>query len=881
MIKLFDICKISKLCIIVAFALVLDISFTDYSYAHQDLFANATMDAFNLGTASRRGDKETAQKILENNNVDRETAKKIVDRDITLCKGIKRCSPACKYDSIELQSGEICTFCPLLILIFKTVSAVGDRSATNFSNSIVALVAVAFAIWLAVECIKFVSSIKVKDFKDFAQTLVTKSFVVLVAIVILKVGVGSFYDILVRPVFNTALHMSDMMQETPNDEYHNKTKLKGNEYVKGDDRIKVESSVFGTYKNGLPNEMGISIVTTMTKMENRVRMLSAFGMALMCQSWSDRIFIFPKFGMLIVGFVTWILSVSIIVIVPFLMIDVIFQLGAAVALLPFAIGGYPFDYTKKMFASKVWNTFLNSAFTFLFTSVIVLILLGALQISISSTLGEEEFFAMFDSSSEKGAEYFAAIKDSMHIFSIPVLKLFFVFLLAWSVMNMGKEFASEFASAFSATNLGSQTGGLLGSMAKGAALKAATPVAKGASMLAKKGADNARRGMKRAGARFANRVVSSKFDKDESKLEKGPNGEIIAKGWFGRQHIKDANGNITTVRNGIAKKRKNGTREVTVTERIRAENAIIVTRTLQIQKKDENGNWVVIDSKELPGKIIPTDKSAEGAFNKDGSCNPEVLAAMLKGTSGAAREKAQRLLHAGIMEQRFSRGAFNMSNMTAIEESRNAATGESVVKYMNKKGEIIITKMKIRSDGFIETTLTKIDSTGLVSTLESDGVRNKMTNRLLTKGFDMSKVKDMSIEEVYANCKKDSSGKFKERVSFGYTDYYKKQQAEGADTDDFPQIMFTEDLQESYDENGNVRKSNFDRYLSGAATDRTDGGGAFKIDFTSGEDKDDEVRLNRGNIFKRGNSYDAREADMNFNFASEDSMIRRNRYTIR
>ena len=131
--------------------------------------------------------------------------------------------------------------------------------------------------------------------------------------------------------------------------------------------------------------MGISIVKTMTMMENRVRKLSALGSSLICESWQERFIFIPKIRYLLVGLGVYILSFSIIVIVPFIMIDAVFQIGVATALMPFAIGAYVFNYTRK-YCSKVWETFLNSALSFLFTSVVVLILLGAIKNSISSSV---------------------------------------------------------------------------------------------------------------------------------------------------------------------------------------------------------------------------------------------------------------------------------------------------------------------------------------------------------------------------------------------------------------------------------------------------------------------------------------------------------------
>ena len=122
------------------------------------------------------------------------------------CTEDNECFPGCKYNQVES-----CTLCPLFVLVFNTVSKVGSLSTENFSGGIIQVVVVGFAVWLAIEALKFVSSMKTKDLKDFIQAIITKGAIVLLVIMILKSGVGNFYNIFIQPVYNTAQSMSQIM----------------------------------------------------------------------------------------------------------------------------------------------------------------------------------------------------------------------------------------------------------------------------------------------------------------------------------------------------------------------------------------------------------------------------------------------------------------------------------------------------------------------------------------------------------------------------------------------------------------------------------------------------------------------------------------------
>lgn len=88
--------------------------------------------------------------------------------------------------------------------------------------------------------------------------------------------------------------------------------------------------------------------------------------------------LFPHLGYLIVGLVLWIAAILLLIIYPFLLIDSVLQLTVATALLPAAIGAYAFKSTQK-YVGKVWDTFLNCMFNFIFLSLIIFILTNGLM----------------------------------------------------------------------------------------------------------------------------------------------------------------------------------------------------------------------------------------------------------------------------------------------------------------------------------------------------------------------------------------------------------------------------------------------------------------------------------------------------------------------
>ena len=444
------------------------------------------------------------------------------------CSG---CHPSCKYESVSS-----CTLCPLFVVVFNTVSKVGAVSVSKFSGAVMQVVVVAFAVWLALEVIKFVASMKnTKDTKDFVQSLINQGFAVLIVLIILKSGVGNFYNIFIQPVYNTGQIIAQAVLKddtTVTTTQHDKDK-----------RAQKDKSIsqIKEIPDGLPSSMGVSIVTTMTMMENRVRQISALGSALMCQGWEDAtLIIIPVFRYLIFGFAMYVLAVSMMVMIPFLMIDAVLQLGVATALMPFAVGSYAFKWSRK-YCKKVFDTFLNSALLFLFLSIIILLILSAIQTSVdTSTSTTSNFQDMFAKGSSAGSQAYAEFLSKVNWGSGAFLNLFFTFLLAWSVMDMAQSFANKFAESLSSTKIGRALGGTAGSLTKGAVTKGVAPAMAGTTGVM------AYKAVKRAGR--AVKHVYNRIDLRNTRKN------IEEKG------TKDANGNTTYTRSGNWLEEKHNTK---------------------------------------------------------------------------------------------------------------------------------------------------------------------------------------------------------------------------------------------------------------------------------------------------------------------------------
>ena len=288
-------------------------------------------------------------------------------KNIGVCS--KLCLPSCYYN--ELAS---CTFCPLFEAVFTAASKIAWHATNVFSRPLIAVVAIGFAIWIAMQILAFVATPEVRDLKDLASALIVQSFVVILVLVILNGNVLTFFNKFISPVYiaGQALAQKTIDPVEVNKQIGN---FKGNENIQNFISIpcKGSSTIPDDTKAGLPKAMGDSILCTMTTIHNRVAQIKALASATMCYSWKEKFIIIPKLSYFLVGVGLWVCAMILLLVIPFMMVDSVFQMAVAAALLPFAIASYAFKITRG-YTKKVWETFLNSTMLFVVVTVTALIL---------------------------------------------------------------------------------------------------------------------------------------------------------------------------------------------------------------------------------------------------------------------------------------------------------------------------------------------------------------------------------------------------------------------------------------------------------------------------------------------------------------------------
>ena len=679
-----------------------------------------------------------------------------------------KCTPYCKYKD---QIKETCTLCSLFALVYKTVNQLGTKAVTEFSSSVAKVVVVAFGVWLAIQVLAFVSSVETRDLKDLMSAILTQGFIVMLVFIILQSGVTNFFNTFVSPVYLTGQKLA---QEMFSDNITSSTEKVLGSSGQSDKEVMQADDIATTYKlnsNGaFDNSMGISIIKTMTMMENRVRKFKALGSGLMCQSWVEATLFFPRMVYLITGFALWILSMVLIIGVPFLMVDAVFQLGVAWALLPFAVGGFAFRVTRQ-YTKKVWETFLNSMFSFVFISIVVLLLLFVLQEAVTESVNTiqtqsvsptgETIQVSFDdmfTASAAAKTYFEALLTSFHWGSLPFLKLFFIFILAWSVMNMAKEFADDFASSISSTSIGSSIGAMAASTAKGMAVKAAKPLGR-----------ELWRGTKLAGAAVARapfRAVGTAKRAIRNRWENRRFARAQADA-DGKKSFTTKKGVRYTMENGVVTKEKGGEKTIRY-------QGLEIVKTRQI--KEINGRRQEVFNEQ----VKMSEKMMNRLVDKDGKINQKEMKQLLNGLNAEQKKEIQLAVNKAITDQRInslaytSKGPLGTKKRQCTQQqvvSFNEQTGESITRAELEGGVVAFTQTKLNADGTLTTSVTTIDSKGNVRAMSSDGIHNKLEEFRLKDGVNPMSVKDINNINEYRE--QDADGKFKGRTSYGYTKEYR------------------------------------------------------------------------------------------------------------
>lgn len=673
----------------------------------------------------------------------------------------KSCSPHCYYKDLNRDR---CTFCRLFETFFNTASSMAKTAMDTFAGSVVQVVIIAFAIWLAVLVLGFISSIETRDVKDLVSSILQQGFMVALVVILLQTGGTSFFNLVLSPIYTTGMkiaqtalspNIKDIKTDgktlivTQGDNSAQKIAMMNKKIAEAtekdtrkeplhDEEIKSykvicdKGNIYGLDRGALPKEMGESILCTMTMIQNQASKIKALGSSAICYSWEKKVLIFPHLSYLLTGIGLWIGGMILIIAVPFLMIDAVLELAVAAALLPAAIGAYAFKITRR-YSKPVWDTFLNSMFVFMFVSLIALMLTTAFEMVLIDTTKGNLDTLIFAPDSELSFE--EMLKD-IGWFSVAFLKICFALILTWTVMGEAKDFASQFSGSISNTAIGSQIGTMAGSFTKSAVKKVSSPLAEAAGDHLWRDGGNLLRSPIHA-------INRARMNRRNNRVVQ--QGEKIGDNTYklGNRTVRvDQNGNKTllstkekTVRSGWGKKL--GT--VTSTK-IQNKHFSVETQSGTL----DNGTAYQRDIIKLNSNVM------RKLYNRRGQINQELYNELLE--SCGDNKKLKIALMKEIIHHRMPNMKHNVTDHQYVSQEPILDENGEVIGYTEylPDGSKIEVKISTNDQGRMLSEITQIDAKGQGLKLSTDGIINRKEGFLTKDGtVDGEKDKD-SIKIRYA-----------------------------------------------------------------------------------------------------------------------------------
>ena len=646
----------------------------------------------------------------------------------------------CNVESYR-SSFKTCIFCDIFGVLFNTASSVAKKSYNALADGVIMLVCVGFALWLGITVMQFISSMEQKNPSILVKTILNKAFLVLIVVTLLRLNSADFFRLAMEPIFNTGFKLAQIATEGANGET-----CDGSTF----DILTEEKGA------GLPASMGVSILCTIKTIQDKILDVMALGSTSICvalyvESWHG-LALFPHLGYLIVGLVLWIAAILLLIIYPFLLIDSVLQLTVATALLPAAIGAYAFKSTQK-YVGKVWDTFLNCMFNFIFLSLIIFILTNGLM-DVLSKAGVESGGAMSDVGTRSG---YKVILSNLAWWGTTFLKLVFYMILGWAVLGEANSFAGSFAKSIGVKDIGSKVGGLAASTANTAAIGGLKTAGKATRKVGGMALD---RGREAYNSYKVNRRAKKIENDDRTVTDADGNKTLQHRTWYGRK-VTDT-----------LQVAPDGTRTVTrAKQSLRGNKATSVNNDKFIQNKktyDKDGNLIREETRmnTAAGKTL---------LNRDGTRNEVAIHAIRSGSgSGMSNDDVDKAIMNQMMQERM--GGVPGADMNREFKDREVSRtlddqGREVfrVKQTNADGSTSIFEMT-KGDKRDMLTYTHIGKNGKAESYASDGIINKKSNYRLNKD---GTVDAKSVKNNYAFAKNynsahtrsmDSNGKFNRSV---------------------------------------------------------------------------------------------------------------------
>lgn len=271
------------------------------------------------------------------------------------------------------QNDADCMGCQIFDIMFNAVNANYPSLQRAYSQGAPTLMAVAFAVWLALRLLKYVSSVSENNVSEVWNEILRKAFVCTLCAIIVSspAALNAFINTFIMPIFMafldlgvhiiqkaTALNPADTLTVTLFGDTITTSGMKFD--------CKLDSLVFA--ETGIPKAFRDTIYCMFRYLTDNLTIGGKVGYKAMAHTnaigWIIGVLIYLCF---------WVVKICFV----FYLVDCIFQMGVILLLLPLFVMAYAFGPTKKWATSAFTYMIATSSFLMCF-SVLIAMIIGAM-----------------------------------------------------------------------------------------------------------------------------------------------------------------------------------------------------------------------------------------------------------------------------------------------------------------------------------------------------------------------------------------------------------------------------------------------------------------------------------------------------------------------
>jgi len=328
---------------------------------------------------------------------------------------------AAKDCAVPVTTSRNCLFCDMFRVLFNAGSLVAGLAYETFHTAIGEIVVVFLAVSLALITLKNLASFGAKDTGAILNELFQKAFIGAVIYIIISREYYNVINLTLVPIFEAGLSFG----------LHSGNSCPNAYDIRG---FTTNASANSANTGGMPVVIGQMIVCAVEQVETKINALFEFSKWGFCLGTGpERILkIIPNPIYLIDSAMLYLAGVFLMVAYPWVMGDAVLQLGIAMAIAPFAVGGFAFSGTRS-YLSKVFNWILHSLFVFMFMGILLFLLIDY--------IGEllQEYIAGGDPK-----QIFTDI-NGLAFYGSNMFRLLFVLVIAWAYMPTVTDLAGTFS----------------------------------------------------------------------------------------------------------------------------------------------------------------------------------------------------------------------------------------------------------------------------------------------------------------------------------------------------------------------------------------------------------------------------------------------------